>query len=476
MSCILVTGANGFIGSHVVRHLLKFKEKNNWEEEIVCLVRSTSDLSSLEGLDVKLIIGDLRNPETLVKAVQGATYIFHLGAELYTIGRDRFLATNTEGTRNLLSAASKHARNSLKRFLFVSSQAAAGPATDKVPITEESKPSPPVSWYAESKLEAERAVMQYASEIPVTIVRPCSVYGERDPAFFQAYKAVERRIHPLTGFRKRYTGMIYAPDVVEGMIAAVHHPKTEGQTYFLSNPENYSVREVIKTKAKAVGKPFGLTLPIPIFFFRTAAIFSELLYIFFRKKPIPSRDKVRDLSQIYWLCTPKKAKEDFGWQAKISLFDGAKATYSHYKEEENKLKEMAEVSKNILWLKYFILSLGIGILIEGLSILGKLYSFQPWWLVFGAVLGLWGIVFGSIAMVTRTRGFLVQYFPGFILMMGAELLNHFYLHNWKFSDDTLFGITDPVLRAAVLGIATGFIIPIINALMKQLHKIKLRLG
>lgn len=179
MSHILVTGANGFIGSHLVRQLLSLKEKENWKEEIVCLVRSTSNLSSLKGLNVKLVIGDLRDKETLVNAVKEAKYIFHLGAELYAISRNRFLAANTEGTRNLISVVAKYNRHNLERFLFVSSQAAAGPSPNMEPTNEDNEPPPPVSWYAESKLEAEKIVMQYVPEIDVTIVRPCSVYGER---------------------------------------------------------------------------------------------------------------------------------------------------------------------------------------------------------------------------------------------------------------------------------------------------------
>ena len=480
MAHILVTGANGLIGSHLVRRLLELKEKESWDEDILCMVRHTSDLSLLkrlnENLNVKFVIGDLRDPESLVQAVKGATYIYHLGAELFAISRKGFLDSITTGTENLLKAALMHAKNSLKRFLFVSSQAAAGPAPGNQPINEEHKPGPPVSWYAEAKLKAEEMVNQYGKDLPITTVRPTSVYGPRDLALVSVFQAARMRIHAKNGFKKRYTGMVYAPDLVEGMVAAAQHPNTIGETYFLANPQNDSTAEMSKTIGKAVGKPFGITIPIPIFFFYIVAIFSELFYLFFRRKPIPSRDKVRDLSKVYWLCTPAKAKKDFEWEAKTSLLEGAKVTNDYMKTEEKQLKNMPLEPKGILWLKYFLLSLTLGVIIEALAWSGKVYVFHPWWLVFLVILMLWGLIFVSIAMGTRRLGFLVQYIPGFILLFGGELLNHYYLHGWSFLKNVPPGNTDPVLRALVLGILTGFLIPIINAVMKQFYKIKLRLG
>ena len=157
MNHILVTGATGFIGSHLVRELIRLKEEKNLSEEIVCLVRKTSDLASIDGLKVKLAIGDLKDKNSLIPAVKGAKYIYHLGAELHTICRQRFLDTNVNGTRNLLEAAKEYSQETLKRFLFVSSQAAVGPAADENPIDETHAPKiPAVSWYGESKMEAEK--------------------------------------------------------------------------------------------------------------------------------------------------------------------------------------------------------------------------------------------------------------------------------------------------------------------------------
>lgn len=479
MAHILVTGANGLIGSHLVRRLLELKEKESWGEDILCMVRHTSDLSLLkrlnENLNVKFVIGDLRDPESLVQAVKGATYIYHLGAELFAISRKGFLDSITTGTENLLKAALTHAKNTLKRFLFVSSQAAAGPSPTDQPINEEHTPGPPVSWYAETKLKAEEIAKQYMKDLPITIVRPSSVYGPGDLALVSIFQMARMCIQTKTGLKKRYTGMVYAPDLVEGITAAAQSPNTIGETYFLANPKNYSVAEVSKTIRKAVGRPFGITIPVPIFLFRIAAIVMELLYIFFRREPIPSRDKVRDLTQANWLCTPEKAKKDFGWVAKTSLLEGAKATNDFMKAEEKRLNAMPGETKGILWLKYFLLSLTIGVIIEVLAWVGNVYLFTPWWLVFVVLLILWGLIFGWFAMITRRCIILIQYIPGFILLFGGELLNNYYLNAWTFEQGPM-GNMSPVVRALVLGIISGFLIPIINGIMKEFYKLKLRLG
>ncbi len=478
MTHILVTGATGFIGSHLVRHLLALKEKEGWQEEILCLVRSTSDLSALKGLQVKLVIGDLRNPDSLIPAVYGAMYIYHLAAELYTVSREQFLAANVIGTENLLKAAEIYAKSSLKRFLLVSSLAAAGPAPGLEPITEEQEFGPPVSWYAESKQKVEKIARQYSSGLPITIVRPSGVYGPRDPGFSAAFKAARLRIQATIGFKTGYTGMVYAPDLVEGMVVAARDNYTAGKTYFLSNPVNYTIKEVGKTIGKAVGKPFGISIPIPIFIMQLAAIFAELMYLFTRQKPQPTRDKVRDLAQRFWLCSAKKAEKDFGWVAKTSFLEGAKLTNQYMLEEDKRMAEMSGDSTGTLTLKYILVGLWLGIVIELLAAFGKIYQFKPWVLMIGTILVLWGLVFGTIAKKMRRLSFVWQFLPGFFILFAAELVNHYYLHNWIFYPRAFFGLAEltPLARAIWLGLATGFIIPGINRIMKQLYRYQLRVG
>lgn len=477
MGHILVTGATGFIGSHLVEKLLKLKKEENWEEEIVCLVRSTSFPKHLEGLGIKCVVGDLLKPDTLINAVQGATTIYHLGAELFTVSREKFLATNTEGTRNMLECVSKYAAKSLKRFLYVSSQAAAGPAPDNQPIDETHPfPDKPVSWYGESKMEAEKIVHTYLKKFPITIVRPSAVYGPRDLGMTSTFQATENRIHGMIGFRTRYTGMIYVSDLVQGFIQAARHPKAAGQTYFLTNPDNLTMKEVVKTIARAIKKPFGINVPIPIFFLRLTGSILELLSLFTRQIPIPTRDKARDIAQIFWLCTPAKAKKELDWEATVPLEQGFARTADFYREEKKAIKRMDLESKGVRWTKYLTFSILLGAIIEISADIGGAYHFTPRWFSIVAVLGMWGLTFGSIALLTRTKGFLIQFIPGFLILFGAELLNHYYLHLWKFGENFILTGLEPIWRAVILGVATGFIIPLINMVMLAFYKRRVRLG
>jgi nucleoside-diphosphate-sugar epimerase len=472
MVTVLVTGANGFIGSHLVRELVKRGYKVNG------LIRRTSELASLAGVPISLFMGDVRDPETLAAPMKNVDYVYHLAAELMVTSREAFEETNTQGTIHMLEAAEKYAAGSLKRFLLVSSQAAAGPGDDPSPYDEQ-REARPVSWYGTSKLRAEEATLAYAGRLPVTVVRPSAVYGEREKDISQSYPAVAHRLQPVLGLKPKYTVMVYVGDLVRGIVEAAEAETTLNQIYFLNHSEVLTTKTVVETIAKAMEKPQGLRLPVPMLLLRFAAPLAEFFYHFTRERPSITRDKVRELSQRFWVTDASKAKRDFGWEAERNLLQGMQVTTKYFLDEEKKLRQMPLEGGLSLWLKYLVVAVVLGSLVEIISALGQFYSFTPPWLVFFIVLGAFGLALGTLAMWLRTQSELLQFLVGTILAGAIEALNATGIVpflGWHFKPGWPFGITNDWGRSLVLGFAGGVGILLINTLIRGLYKRRLRLG
>lgn len=476
MSRILVTGANGFIGSHLVELLVKEKKK---DDEIVCMVRNTGDFSNI--LDfvkepgVSVIIGDVTKPDTLANAVRGATYIFHLGAALKIPEDSRYFAVNTKGTENMLKAALEHAAGTLKRFLFVSSESAAGPSPGKAAIDEE-REGKPVGAYGQSKLEAEKIAAAYMDKMPITIVRPSAVYGAREKDLTQTIPAVERRIHPKIGFTKSWASFVNAADLVKGMVAAAKSEKAVGQTYFLTNKDFYSDIHLVKTIAKAMGKRFGIPMPIPKFALVIFSLLSTLKYWFFRGRPAMALNMVKNITQKYWICSPEKAKRDFGWESEISIEKGMKQTLDNYRKKRKLVKLMQDESKTLIWAKYFFLTLIIAAIVEASSVIGGFFYYDPWWMILPIILVLWAGILGLVAMISRRFSSEIQFIITFIVAFGLTYLDFKFTHIKHLPGGKLFGVGNTIWITAILAASAGVLVVIINTLMRAFYKRKLRIG
>ncbi len=471
MATALVTGANGFIGSHLVRALAArgFTVRG--------LVRATSDLTLLAGTEVALHVGDLRDPASLVAPCAGVDYVFHLGAELMVTSRRAFLATNAEGTRNLLRAAAAGSPG-LQRFVLVSSQAAAGPGADAQPADED-RPPAPISWYGESKMQAEAIAREHAGTLPVTIVRPPSVYGEGERDISQLFAPASCRLQPRLGLRTRHVVAVYVGDLVEGILAAATSPASVGRTYYLCHPQVLTPARVVQGAARAMGKPAGLPLPVPSGLLVLAAPLAELLFHFTRNRPPLTRDKAREVRQLNWVASPARAKRDFGWEARHDIVAGMTPTVRAWAAAERNLIAATGESVGGAWFKTVFIATLLGAFIEISSKLGGFYAFDPPGGVFVIVFGAFGFALGSLAHLLRRACPLVKLLVGWAVAGGVEAANVAGLVpglSWTFAPGWPLGIDDPNWRSVVLGAAGGVFILVVEAIVTAMYRRRLRLG
>lgn len=255
-----VTGATGFVGSHVVRHLLA------QGETVRVLARANSSLRNLEGLKVEVITGDLTDPISLSKGLKGCRRVYHVAADyrLWTRNPSELYRNNVEGTRNLLEAAMAAG---VERVVYTSTVGALAVGSNGHPSNEETpvRLTDMIGHYKRSKFLAEAEVSAAARRgIPVVIVNPSTPVGSGDikptPTGQMIVDFLSGR---MPGYVETGLNLVDVEDVAEGHRLAMARGRV-GERYILGN-RNLTLREILEILARISGQPAPkVRLPIQV--------------------------------------------------------------------------------------------------------------------------------------------------------------------------------------------------------------------
>ncbi|MFQ6089331.1 MAG: NAD-dependent epimerase/dehydratase family protein [Candidatus Methanofastidiosia archaeon] len=321
---VLVSGATGLVGSHLVEKILEKGLK------VKALVRKTSDLSHLKKLKVDLVFGDLENFKTLKKATENVDLVYHAAAKILGENFKDFYQTNVIGTENLLKASLE---SGVSRFIFLSTVSVYG--SRNIVDGKEELERKATSHYGRSKVLAEDLVMKYHFEknLKVSIARPRAIYGERDRYYIPSIvKLSEKRI-PLISGGKNLWDSIYVKDLCEALWLMAKKEKANGQAYNVTDGEKRTVFELIHTAQDILGVertemsiPYSLALGIGALF--------ELKNLMRR-----NRDLIFTRSRIKSLCRDRnfnisKVKRELGFEPKYSLKEGLRRGIGWYKKNK----------------------------------------------------------------------------------------------------------------------------------------------
>ncbi|MBN1795969.1 MAG: NAD-dependent epimerase/dehydratase family protein [Sedimentisphaerales bacterium] len=319
---VLVTGATGFIGRHLVCAALG----KGW------LVRAAAfrskDTAEFERMGAEIFRCDLTRKEELKGILKDVDIVFHLAAQLgrKDISSKRIYTVNIEGTRNLLNEC---VNSSIKAFIHGSASGVIG-VRNYVGADETASYAPKTS-YEVSKCKSEKLVLEYFNkyELPVTIIRPQMAYGPGDLHKLKLFRAINNRRFYLVGNGEALWHPSYIDDVVESFILAAGK-EPAGEIFNIAGPRYISVKEFTETIAECLGKKLP-RLRIPTAIAYTGAFCLETVLRILKKEPVISISKVRFLTTNFTLNI-SKAKSLLGYKPQVDPVDGIKKTVKWYKD------------------------------------------------------------------------------------------------------------------------------------------------
>jgi dihydroflavonol-4-reductase len=323
-SSTLVTGATGFIGSHLVDALLERGCK------VHCVVRETSNLQWLDTSRVTLHTGDLHQPDTYKNCFAEVDYVFHCAGITRANNRHEFLHNNARVGIPFYQSCVEHAKQ-IKGVVHISSLAAVGPTLPDQKVDEDT-PCHPLTYYGKSKLTGEEIALGYASELPMVVLRPPVVYGEREVNFFTYLRAINWRMAIKIGTAPRALSIIYVKDLVNAMIRAAAAPDPDRNIFFITDGNIYSWDDLANAAMKAL-EVRAQTVIIPVSLMGFAAMVSEFLAKMRNRIPLLDRQRMIDLRQSSWTASSDRFFDHYSFKPQFDLNQGLKQTCAWYKQQ-----------------------------------------------------------------------------------------------------------------------------------------------
>lgn len=302
---VAITGANGFIGRHLCERFIASGET------VRPIVRRDLDAAS---------IGEL---------LGGVDVVVHAAGATRAPTRALLRASNVELTRRVIDLA---LRAKVARFVFISSQAAAGPASFvDAPVSEDMSPAP-IEAYGRSKLDAEEAV-RAVDGMSWVIVRPAAVYGPGDRDFLSMFRLARWGValHPAN--RRQWISIAHVRDVAEGIVSVARADHAAGGTFFLANDAPVQWVDLFRSAARVAHRSLFADVEIPSWLVGLGAASGDVLARVTGTAGLLTSDKVALTKPQFWICTNERAKRELGFAPRIGLQEGFRETYDWYRAQ-----------------------------------------------------------------------------------------------------------------------------------------------
>lgn len=329
---VLITGANGFLGSHLVERLIAEGC------EVGVLVRPSAKIHQLEKLPVQIFrgyleSGSLWSTDKLSQWTTSCDYVFHVAGGTAGFTKQDFVRANVDTTRALAEFTVAQAKQ-LKRFVFVSSQAAIGPGSIDSVSRDHQTPNPK-TWYGESKQEAEKILDGFSDRLNWVAIRPPGIIGPRDQEFVPLYRSVLRGWIPLIVNRHQHLALATVHDVVEALWkAAIADPERvpSGSRFLVGGSQSVTTLELGQWVAEAL-QVNARPILIPLSLVKVLAGFSQGVGRLKGKAPVFTSNKVNELSVSDWRLDDSPARDLFGYEPKSDLRAGLEEAIQWSKDQ-----------------------------------------------------------------------------------------------------------------------------------------------